>query len=85
MRRVLGTVNPENHPLPGHLGFLVHRHVESHVAVQPFPLPLLLPICHNRDHKENVAWIPAKHAFWSYNKQILIESHTQRLDLEVAF
>ena len=24
--------------------FLVNRHVESHIAVQPFPLPLLLPL-----------------------------------------
>ena len=24
--------------------FLVHRHLESHVAVQPFPLPPLLPL-----------------------------------------
>ena len=44
MQRVLGTVNLHAHPLPVNLFFLVHRHLESHVAVQPFPLPPLLPL-----------------------------------------
>ena len=44
MQRVLGTVNLHVHPLPVNLFFLVHRHLESHVAVQPFPLPPLLPL-----------------------------------------
>ena len=37
-------MNSHASPLPVHLDFFVHRHVESHAAVQPFPLPPLLPL-----------------------------------------
>ena len=37
-------MNLHVHPLPVNLFFFVHKHLESHVAVQPFPLPPLLPL-----------------------------------------